>query len=106
MLEDMEDMTPDAGRNVERYSLCGADLMDTKDAPVGRVTDLVGAGGKNIWEATDDRTAKLKRIKAGKVFGGWECTAFNHLHSHFENMEFVCYDCEADRVPLRCLHDP
>ena len=45
VLEDMEDMTPDAGRNVERYSLCGADLMDTEDAPIGRVTELVGAGG-------------------------------------------------------------
>ena len=72
--------------------------MDTGDAPVGRVTELVGA--------TDDRTAKLKRIKAGKVLGGWQCKACHHLHSHFENMEFVCYDCEADRVPLRCLHDP
>ena len=100
VLEGMEDMTPDAGRNVERYSLCGADLMDTEDAPVGRVTDLVGAGGKNIWEATDDRTAKLKRIKAGKVFGGWECNACNNLHSEFEYEDVVCDECGADRVPF------
>ena len=86
--------------------MCGGDLMDTGNAPVGRATDLVGATGTNLWAATDDRTAKLKRIKAGKVLGGWQCKACHHLHSHFENMEFVCYDCEADRVPLRCLHDP
>ena len=99
-MENIENMTPDAGRNVERYSLCGADLMDTEDAPVGRVTDLVDAGGKNIWEATDDRTATLKRIKAGKVFGGWACYACNDLHSEFEYMDVVCDECGADRVPL------
>ena len=56
--------------------------MDTGDAPVGRATELVGA--------TDDRTAKLKRIKAGKVFGGWACYACNNLHSEFEYMDVVC----------------
>ena len=74
--------------------------MDTEDAPVGRVTELVGAGGENIWEATDDRTAKLKRIEAGKVFGGWACYACNNLHSEFEYMDVVCDECGADRVAL------
>ena len=76
--------------------MCGGDLMDTGDAPVGRATDLVGY----FWAATDDRTAKLKRIKAGKVLGGWECKACNNFHSQFENMDVVCDDCGADRVPL------
>ena len=49
--------------------------MDTGDAPVGRATELVGAAVTNFSAATDDRTAKLKCIKAGKVFGGWACYA-------------------------------
>ena len=66
--------------------------MDTGDAPVGRATELVGA--------TDDQTAKLKRIKAGKVFGGWACYACNNLHSEFEYMDVVCDECGVDRVAL------
>jgi len=66
--------------------------MDTGDAPVGRATELVGA--------TDDQTAKLKRIKAGKVFGGWACHACNYLHLEFEYMDVVCDECGVDRVAL------
>ena len=76
--------------------MCGGDLMDTGDAPVGRATDLVGY----FWAATDDRTAKLQCIKEGKVFGGWECKSCQYLHSHFENMDVVCDECGADRVPF------
>ena len=70
--------------------------MDTGDAPVGRAADLVGY----FWAATDDRTAKLQRIKEGKVFGGWECKSCQYLHLHFENMDVVCDECGADRVPF------
>ena len=70
--------------------------MDTGDARVGRATDLVGP--TSFWAATGDRTARLKRITDGKVLGGWECKSCEYLHSQFENMEFVCFDCGADRV--------
>ena len=80
--------------------MCGGDKMDTGDAGVGHATDLVGPTGTNFWAATDDRTAKLKRIKGGTVLGGWECKSCQHLHLQFENMEFACFDCGADRVSL------
>ena len=78
-------------------------MQDVRQAPltyarkaVGRATDLVGY----FWAATDDRTAKLQRIKEGKVFGGWECKSCQYLHSHFEIMDVVCDECGADRVPF------
>ena len=39
------------------------------------------------------------------MFGGWECKACNNLHSHFENMDVVCDECGADRVPLIATQD-